>query len=179
MQAKPMSPRYSTPVPDLCFRFASRADVPILLTLIRELADFEKLRDQVTADEATLGEELFGRRRVAEAVIAELSNQPVGFAVFFHNFSTFLGRSGLYLEDLYVRPHARRVGIGRAMISFVAKIAVERRCGRFEWSVLDWNTRAIDFYRSLGAVPMDEWTVQRVTGPALERLGSGVFPVIP
>jgi GNAT superfamily N-acetyltransferase len=174
-----MSPRYSTPVPDLCFRFASRADVPILLTFIRELADFEKLLDRVTADETTLAEELFGERPVAEVVIAELSTQPVGFAVFFHNFSTFIGRAGLYLEDLYVRPHARRMGIGRAMISFVAKIAVDRRCGRFEWSVLDWNTRAIEFYRSLGAVPMDDWTVQRMTGPALERLGSDVFPITP
>ena len=163
----------------MCFRFASRADVPILLTFIRELADFEKLLDHVTADEATLAEELFGKRRVAEVVIAELSTQPVGFAVFFHNFSTFIGRAGLYLEDLYVRPHARRMGIGRAMISFVAKIAVDRRCGRFEWSVLDWNTRAIEFYRSLGAVPMHDWTVQRVTGAALERLGSDVFPIVP
>jgi GNAT superfamily N-acetyltransferase len=174
-----MSARYSTPVPGLCFRFASRADVPLLLTFIRELADFEKLLDRVTADETTLVDELFGARRVAEVVIAELRSQPVGFAVFFHNFSTFVGRAGLYLEDLYVRPHARRMGIGRAMISFIAKIAVDRRCGRFEWSVLDWNTRAIAFYRSLGAVPMDDWTVQRVTGPALERLGSSVFPVIP
>lgn len=173
-----LSPRYSTAVPGLCFRFASRADVPILLTFIRELAEFERLLDQVTADEATLSEELFGARRVAEVVLAELRDEPVGFAVFFHNFSTFVGRAGLYLEDLYVRPHARRIGIGRSMIGFVAKIAVDRHCGRFEWSVLDWNTRAIEFYRSLGAVPMHDWTVQRVTGAALERLGSDVFPVI-
>ena len=169
--------RYSTPVPDLCFRYATREDVPVLLELIRELAEFEKLLDHVAADEATLAEGLFGARRVAEVVLAELKNEPVGFAVFFHNFSTFLGRAGLYLEDLYVRPHARRLGIGRSLISFVAKVAVERKCGRFEWSVLDWNMHALDFYRSLGAVPMEEWTVQRVTGPALERLGSQVFPV--
>ena len=170
------NPLYSTPVPDLCFRHAVREDVPVLLQLIRELAEFEMLLDQVRADEATLAEGLFGERRVAEAVLAELKGEPVGFAVFFHNFSTFLGRAGLYLEDLYVRPHARGLGIGRWLISFVAKIAVERKCGRFEWSVLDWNTHAIDFYRALGAVPLDEWTVQRVTGPALERLGGHDFP---
>ena len=168
--------RYSTPVPDLCFRYATRDDVPVLLGLIRELAEFEKLLDRVVADEATLAEELFGERRVAEAVLAELKGETVGFAVFFHNFSTFLGRAGLYLEDLYVMPHARRQGVGRWLISFIARIAVERKCGRFEWSVLDWNTHAIDFYRALGAVPMDEWTVQRVTGAALERLGSHAFP---
>jgi GNAT superfamily N-acetyltransferase len=171
--------RYSTPVPDLYFRHAAREDAPVLLELIRELAEFEKLLDHVTADEATLADALFGERRVAEAVLAELNGEAVGFAVFFHNFSTFLGRAGLYLEDLYVKPHARGRGVGRWLVSFVARIAVERKCGRFEWSVLDWNTRALDFYRSLGAAPMDEWTVQRVTGPALERLGSYVFPVAP
>jgi GNAT superfamily N-acetyltransferase len=169
------SVRYSTPVPDLYFRFAVPADVPLLLEFIRELAEFENLLDHVDADEATLTEQLFGSRRVAEVVLAELGGEAVGFAVFFHNFSTFVGRAGLYLEDLYVRPHARRRGVGRALISFVAKIAVDRKCGRFEWSVLDWNTRAIAFYRSLGAVPMNEWTVQRVAGQALERLGSQNF----
>jgi GNAT superfamily N-acetyltransferase len=173
-----MAVRYSAPIPNVYFRFAVPADVPLLLEFIGELAQFENLRDQVVADEATLTEQLFGSRRVAEAVIAELGSEAVGFAVFFHNFSTFLGRAGLYLEDLYVRPHARRRGVGRALISFVAKIAVERRCGRFEWSVLDWNTHAIDFYRSLGAVPMDEWTVHRMTGAALERLGSQNYPSI-
>jgi GNAT superfamily N-acetyltransferase len=170
-----MSQRFSTPVPGLYFRFASRADVPLLLELIRELAEFEHLLDQMVATEASLAEELFGARRVAEAIIADLRGEPVGFAVFFHNFSTFVGRAGLYLEDLYVRPHARGRGVGRSLISFVAKIAVERKCGRFEWAVLDWNTRAIDFYRSLGAVAMPDWTVQRVTGAALERLGSQTF----
>jgi GNAT superfamily N-acetyltransferase len=165
-----MPDRFSTRVPDLFIRYAERADVPLLLGFIRELAEFEKLLDHVEADEATLTEELFGARRVAEALIAELGGEPVGFALFFHNFSTFVGRKGLYLEDLYVRPQARRRGVGRALITFVAKIAVERNCGRFEWSVLDWNTHAIDFYRSLGAVAMDEWTVQRVTGEALRRL---------
>lgn len=165
--------RFSTPVPQLCFRFATPEDVPALLTLIRELAEFEHLLDQVQADEATLRDELFGSRRVAEVVLAEMGDEPVGFAVYFHNFSTFVGRAGLYLEDLYVRPAVRGRGIGRALIQFVAKIAVERNCGRFEWSVLDWNTRAIQFYRSLGAVAMSDWTVQRVTGKALERLAYG------
>jgi GNAT superfamily N-acetyltransferase len=171
-----MPQRYSTPVPNLYFRFATRVDVRVLLQLIRELAEFEKLADQVVADEESLAEALFGGRRVAEVVLAELEGEAVGFAVFFHNFSTFLGRPGLYLEDLYVKPHARSRGVGRWLISFVAKIAVDRKCGRFEWSVLDWNTHALDFYRSLGAVPMDAWTVQRVTGAALERLGSHDFP---
>jgi GNAT superfamily N-acetyltransferase len=165
-----MTERFPTRVPDLYIRHASRDDVPVLLSLIRELAEFEKLLDHVQADQASLAEELFGSPRVAEALVAELGGEAVGFAVFFHNFSTFVGRKGLYLEDLYVRPHARRRGVGRALITFVAKIAVERRCGRYEWSVLDWNTRAVDFYRSLGAVAMDEWTVQRVTGEALQRL---------
>jgi GNAT superfamily N-acetyltransferase len=170
------SQRYRTPLPGLYFRYATRFDMPDLLALIRELAEFEKLLDQVSADEATLSDALFGSRHVAEAVLAELDGEIVGFAVFFHNFSSFLGRAGLHLEDLYVRPHARGKGVGRCLISFVAKIAVERQCGRFEWSVLDWNTRALDFYRALGAVPMDDWTVQRVTGEALARLGSLEFP---
>ena len=171
-----MPQRFSTPIPDLYFRFALREDVALLLAFIRELAEFEHLLDQVAADEATLAEELFGSRRVAEVVIAEHMGEPVGFAVFFHNFSTFLGRAGLYLEDLYVRPHARRQGIGRLLVAFVAKIAVDRKCGRFEWAVLDWNSRALELYRSLGAVPMNEWTVQRVTGEALQSLGRQVFP---
>lgn len=172
-----MAQRFRTPVPHLCFRFASREDVPLLLTLIRELAEFEQLLDQVKADEATLSEALFGSRRIAEVVIAEFEGEPAGFALYFHNFSTFVGRAGLYLEDLYVRPHLRGRGVGRWLIAFVAKIAVERNCGRFEWAVLDWNTRALELYRSLGAVPMDDWTVQRVTGAALQRLGSQAFPV--
>ncbi|HEX2827523.1 MAG TPA: GNAT family N-acetyltransferase [Burkholderiales bacterium] len=165
-----MPERFPTRVPDLYIRYAARDDVPVLLSMIRELAEFEELLHLMQASEDELTEELFGGPRVAEALLAELAGEVVGFAVFFHNFSTFMGRKGLYLEDLYVRPHARRRGVGRALITFVAKIAVERRCGRFEWSVLDWNTRAIDFYRSLGAVALDDWTVQRVTGDALERL---------
>jgi GNAT superfamily N-acetyltransferase len=168
--------KYSTAVPELCLRFAAPEDVPLLIELIRELAEFEELSEQVRIDEAIFAEQLFGSRRMAEAVIAELSGKPVGFALFFHNFSTFLGRAGLHLEDLYVRPHARRKGVGHALITFVAKMAVDRKCGRLEWSVLDWNTRAVDFYRGLGAVAMDEWTVQRVTGAALEQLGKHDFP---
>ena len=171
-----MTQRYRTSVPGLYLRFTARPDVPELLELIRELAEFEKLLDQVSADEATLSEALFGPGRVAESVLAEMNGEIVGFAVFFHNFSTFLGRAGLHLEDLYVRPHARGKGVGGSLIRFVAKTAVDRRCGRFEWSVLDWNTRAIDFYRRLGAVSMDDWTVNRVTGDALVRLGSHDFP---
>jgi GNAT superfamily N-acetyltransferase len=171
-----VSQRYRTPVPGLYLRHAVRQDTAALLRLIRELAEFEQLSDEVRADEATLEQSLFGANSVAEAVLAELEGEVVGVAVFFHNFSTFLGRAGLHLEDLYVKPHARGRGVGRCLISFVAKIAVERNCGRFEWSVLDWNTRALDFYRALGAVPMEAWTVQRVTGDALARLGSQDFP---
>src|SRR5688572_9606692 len=173
-----MAETFPTRVPDLTIRYATRNDVPVLLALIRELAEFEKLLHVVQADEATLADELFGTPRVAEALIAELSGEVVGFALFFHNFSTFVGRKGLYLEDLYVRPHARRRGVGRCLVSFVARIAVERNCGRFEWAVLDWNTHAVDFYRALGAMPMSDWTVQRVTGEALQRLGRHAFPKV-
>src|SRR4051794_36325526 len=165
--------RYSAAVSGLQLRFATREDVPAVLAMVRELAEFEKLSHICVADEATFSDSLFGAKPAAEALVAELHGEAVAFAVFFHTFSTFLGRAGLWLEDLYVRPHARRKGIGRALISFVAKIAVDRKCGRLEWSVLDWNTRAVDFYRSLGAVPLDDWTVQRVTGEALLKLGSG------
>jgi GNAT superfamily N-acetyltransferase len=171
-----MTQRYRTSVPHLYLRFAARDDIPELLALIRELAEFEKLLDQVSADETKLTQSLFGRDPVAESVLAELNGEIVGFAVFFHNFSTFLGRAGLHLEDLYVKPHARGKGIGGSLIRFVARIAVERRCGRFEWSVLDWNTRAIDFYRRLGAVAMNDWTVHRVTGEALAALAGEEFP---
>lgn len=167
--------RYKTLVPGLELRLALREDVPAVLAMVRELAEFEKLLDIYVADEATFADALFGAKPVAEALVAELEGEPVAFALFFHTFLTFLGRAGLWLEDLYVRPHARRKGIGRALISFVAKIAVDRKCGRFEWSVLDWNSRAIDFYRSLGAVAMEEWTTQRMTGEALLRLGSARF----
>jgi GNAT superfamily N-acetyltransferase len=157
-------------VDHLELRPAAPADVPVILALIRELADYERLAADVVATEDLLREALFGPRVAAECVIAELAGQAVGFALFFHNFSTFLGRHGLYLEDLFVRPSARGLGVGKALLSHLARIAVERGCGRSEWSVLDWNTPAIGFYRSLGAEPLTEWTVFRLRGEALSRL---------
>lgn len=147
----------------------------MILELIGELAEYERLRHEVVATEDDLRRTLFGERPAAEVVLAEVEGaaSPVGFALFFHNYSTFLGRPGLYLEDLFVRSAWRGRGIGRRMLEHLARIAVERGCGRFEWWVLDWNEPAIRFYRSIGAVPMDEWTVQRVTGAALERLARG------
>lgn len=154
----------------IAIRPALAADVPLILELIRALGDYERLAHEVVATEAGLHEQLFGARPAAEVVIAELDGQPAGFALFFHNFSTFLGKPGLYLEDLFVRPEHRGAGLGKALMVHLARLAVERDCGRFEWSVLDWNQPSIDFYRSLGAVGMDEWTVQRVTGDALRKL---------
>lgn len=152
---------------------ATVADVPVILQLIRELAEFERLLDEVTASEAELRENLFGARRSAEVVIARQGDEVAGFALYFHNFSTFLAKPGLYLEDLYVRQKFRGHGCGEALLRHLAHTAVERGCGRFEWSVLDWNKRAIDFYKSLGAEPMDEWTIYRVTGDPLRKLGAG------
>ena len=149
---------------------ATEHDVPVLHRLIQELAAYERLAHEVVAEESDLREALFGPRPYAEAVIATLGAEPVGFALWFHNYSTFVGRPGLYLEDLFVLPAWRGRGVGRALIVHLARIAVERRCGRMEWSVLDWNEPAIRFYKSLGARPMDEWTVFRVTGDALVRL---------
>ena len=161
----------ATDVPELLLRIATPDDTPQILAFIRELADYEKLTHEVVADEAQLERTLFGRRAYAEVVVAELSGEPVGFALFFHNYSTFLGRPGLYLEDVYVPPDFRGRGVGGALLTCLARIAVDRGCGRMEWSVLDWNRQAIDFYRSLGAEPMDEWTVYRLTGEALATLG--------
>ena len=149
---------------------ATPADTPIILSLIRELAQFEKLLAEVTATEDLLRESLFGARPGAEVVIARIGAEVAGFALFFHNFSTFLAKPGLYLEDLYVRDAFRGRGCGQALLRHLARLAVERGCGRFEWSVLDWNQRAIDLYKSLGAQPMDEWTIFRVTGDALTNL---------
>ena len=159
---------------DAAFRIdpAVEADVPVILDLIRDLAEYEKLSDQVTATEADIARSLFGDPPRAEAVIARLDGDAIGFALFFHNYSTFLGRPGLYLEDLYVRPAFRGRGFGRRLLVHLARIAVDRGCGRFEWSVLDWNAPAIAAYRRAGAVPLDDWTVHRLTGDALERLAS-------
>jgi GNAT superfamily N-acetyltransferase len=153
-------------------RIATADDVPVILELIRGLAEYEKLAHEVVATEADLRRTLFGNRTVAEVLIAEVDDAPAGFALFFHNYSTFLGRPGIYLEDLFVRPAARGRGLGRALMIALAKLAVERGCGRFEWAVLDWNVDAIRFYRSLGAVGLDAWRVQRVTGDALVRLAN-------
>lgn len=151
---------------------ATPADVPTLLTLIRELAAFERLLDEVQATEQQLHEGLFGARPSAEVVVARVGTEVVGFALFFQNFSTFLGKPGLSLEDLFVRQQYRGQGCGEALLRYLARLAVERGCGRFEWSVLDWNQRAIDFYKNLGAVPLAEWTIFRVTGDALTRLAA-------
>ena len=148
--------------------------MPLILTLIGELAEYERLSHEVVATEDALQEWLFGEKAVAEVLIAELGAEAVGFALFFHSFSTFLGRPGIYLEDLYVRPAFRGRGMGKAMLVHLAKLAKERGCGRLEWSVLDWNEPSIRFYESLGAVAMDDWTVHSVTGEALDRLAAGV-----
>jgi GNAT superfamily N-acetyltransferase len=152
-------------------RPATSADLPLIAALIRELAEYEQLSHEVRFDETVLGEKLFGAHRYAEVLIAELDGEAQGFALFFHNFSTFEGRPGIYLEDLFVRPPARGHGLGKALMAAVAKLAVERGCARFEWWVLDWNTPSIAFYESLGAKPMDEWTVMRLEGEALARIG--------
>lgn len=158
--------------PSLVLRHATRDDVALILELVRELAEYEKLAHEAVADAASVERDLFGPRPFAEVVIAEADGEPAGFALYFHNYSTFLGKPGLYLEDLFVRPRFRGLGLGKRLMQFLAHTAVERGCGRFEWSVLDWNTPAIEFYRSLGARGMDEWTVQRVDGEALRALAA-------
>ena len=154
----------------LSIRSATPADLPLIAELISALAAYERLADQVRFDEAALGDKLFGPRPYAEVLIGEAERKPMGFALFFHNFSTFEGRPGIYLEDLFVRPEARGAGLGKALLAELARIAVARDCARLEWGVLDWNEPAIEFYGSLGARPMDEWTVMRVDGPALAAL---------
>jgi len=156
----------------LSIRSATPADLPLIAQLIRDLADYEKLAHEVRFDEAVMGEKLFGARPYAEVVIGELNGAAQGFALFFHNFSTFEGKPGIYLEDLFVRPAARGSGLGKALLSHLAMLAVERDCARLEWSVLDWNEPAIGFYKKLGARLMDEWTVMRVDGAALQQLGA-------
>ncbi len=153
----------------LTFRFAERADTPLILHFIKQLADYEKMLDEVVADEKTLEEWIFDRQK-AEVIFALEDGVEVGFALFFHNFSTFLGRAGLYLEDLFVLPEHRGKGCGKAILKKLASIAVERGCGRLEWWCLDWNKPSIDFYLSLGAQPMSDWTVYRITGDTLTEL---------
>jgi GNAT superfamily N-acetyltransferase len=151
-------------------RHAEEEDVPIILDLIKELAVYEKLLHEVRATEETLKKNLFGNKRYAETVLGYYKDQPVGFALFFHNFSTFVGKPGLYLEDLYVKPEYRGKGFGKTLLAYLAKIAGERDCGRYEWAVLDWNEPALKFYESLGARVMSEWLIHRVTGEELVKL---------
>jgi GNAT superfamily N-acetyltransferase len=149
---------------------ATEGDVPLVLSFIRKLAEYEKLLDQVVATEEHIRRHVFGANPVAEVLLAYWAEEPVGFALYFRNFSTFLGQAGIYLEDLFVEPDYRGKGIGKALLARLARIAVERGYGRLQWSVLDWNTPSIEFYRSLGAVVMDEWTGYRLSGEALDRL---------
>ncbi len=151
-------------------RYADESDTALILDFIKELAIYEKMLDQVVATEEGLRDSLFCKK-AAEVIIGEYEGKPVGFALFFHNFSTFFGQAGLYLEDLYVKPEMRGKGMGKIMLAFLAGLALERNCGRLEWWVLDWNEPSISFYKKLGAVPMDEWTVYRVTGNNLKVLG--------
>ena len=153
----------------MSIRPAVSADLPLIATLVRELAEYEKLAHQAVATEADFQVALFGASPKAHALIVEHDGQPAGFAIYFYNFSTFLGRPGLYVEDVFVRPEFRRNGYGRAIFKYLAQKAVDENCGRMEWWVLDWNEPAIRFYAGLGAVPMDEWTVQRLTGDALKN----------
>ena len=155
---------------DLKIRSATQADISLILVFIKELADYEKLAHEVVATEARLSQTLFGDKPYAEVILGYRGDEPVAFALFFHNYSTFLGKPGLYLEDLFVKPEMRGKGFGKCMLSHLASIAKERDCGRFEWWVLDWNKPAIKFYDSIGAVAMDEWTVYRVTDEALVEL---------
>ena len=159
-------------MPKLEIRHATPQDVPTILAFIRELAEYERLLHVVVATEDTLRENLFGAKPRAEVVFAMHEGREVGFALFFHNFSTFTGQPGLYLEDLFVKPEARGLGVGKQLMAWLAKTAVERGCARFEWAVLDWNEPAIRFYRSIGAKGLDDWRVQRVDGEALRALAA-------
>jgi GNAT superfamily N-acetyltransferase len=162
----------SAMIADFEIRAAAVDDVPVIFSFIKKLADYEKLAHEVVATEQSLRETLFGARKTAEVAIGYFEKKPVGLVLFFHNYSTFLGKPGLYIEDLFVDESYRRRGFGAALLGHVARLAIERNCGRLEWSVLDWNQPAIDFYKKLGAVPMSDWTVFRVTGRKLATLAS-------
>jgi GNAT superfamily N-acetyltransferase len=164
-----MNSLVKTKVKNFYLRFAEEKDLSIILNFIKELADYEKLTAEVVATEEILKESLF-ERKMAEVIIGEFEGKPVGFALFFHNFSTFLGKPGIYLEDLYVKPQMRGKGLGKAMLSFLSELAIERDCGRLEWSCLDWNKSSIDFYKNLQAVPMEDWTVYRLCDKSLSDL---------
>jgi len=161
-----------TNLQDLKLRFAEINDVPLILGFIKELAEYENMSNDVVVTEDVLRESIF-ERKMAEVIIGEYKNKPVGFALFFHNFSTFLGRPGIYLEDLYVKPEMREKGIGKVILSYLAKLTIDRKCGRLEWCCLDWNEPSIKFYKQLGAVPMDDWIVHRLSHEALETMASG------
>ena len=158
---------------DISIRSATAADVPAVLGFIRELATYEHLEHEVVATEADVRTALFGARPYAEVALACLDGVPVGFALYFHNFSTFMGKPGIYLEDLYVRPEARGLGAGKRLLAWLARTALERGCARLDWAVLDWNEPSIGFYRSLGAIDQSDWTTYRLTGEALARLAGG------
>ena len=158
-----------TKIENFTIRFAEEKDIKLILKFIKGLAEYEKLSHEVVATEDILRESLF-EQKAAEVIIGEYNNEPVGFALFFHNFSTFLGRPGLYLEDLFIIPEMRGKGFGKTMLAFLAKIAVDRNCGRFEWWCLDWNEPSVEFYKGIGAVPMEEWTSFRLTGDELQDL---------
>ncbi|HKK44574.1 MAG TPA: GNAT family N-acetyltransferase [Balneolaceae bacterium] len=160
----------STDISDCYLRFADENDVPMILEFINELAKYEKMAHEVVATEYLLREKLFGDRRYAEVVLAYYQDTPAGFALFFHNFSTFMGRPGIYLEDLFVKEEYRGNGIGTTLLSFLAKLAIERDCARLDWAVLDWNTPSIEFYKSLNAKHLDDWMTFRVTGDPLSDL---------
>lgn len=153
----------------MSIREATQADLPLITSLVRELAEYEKLAHQAVATEADFAESLFGPHPKAYALIVEQDGQPAGFSIYFYNYSTFLGRPGIYVEDVFIRPEFRRGGFGRAIFKYLAQKAIAENCGRMEWWVLDWNEPAIRFYARLGAVPMNEWTVQRLTGDALKN----------
>lgn len=154
---------------DFKIRFAVKEDTAIILDFIKELAEYEKMLDQVRATIEILKKTIFDDKK-AEVILCEYQNKPVGFALFFHNYSTFLGKPGIYLEDLYVRPHMRGKGIGKKMLSFLAKLTIERDCGRLEWWCLDWNKSSVEFYLKIGAKPMNDWTVYRIDGESLNNL---------
>ena len=154
----------------LSITIATERDIPQILDFIKALAEYERMADLVVATEEGLRATLFGPRPYAECVIARFDGEPAGFALFFHNYSTFLGRPGVYLEDLFVKPELRGKGVGRSLLQYLAKVALDRDCGRLEWTVLDWNEPAIGFYKSLGAEPLEDWTIFRVRGDALARL---------
>jgi GNAT superfamily N-acetyltransferase len=159
----------------LHLRVATAEDIPLILGFIKQLAEYEKLAHEVTATEESLRANLFGERQTAEVILAFEGDEPAGFALFFHNFSTFVGKPGIYLEDLFVRPKFRARGYGKALMIHLARIAQERDCGRFEWWVLNWNTPSIEFYRRLGAKPMSDWTVQRLTRVEIDALANQKF----